>query len=518
MVVSREETAMPGKIERSVVRYVALTLLIAILGNTGPSFAGILDATWIAPTTNTDGTPLTDLASFRVFFTTSGAPCPTSSSLAVASPTPSPGPNQTVSSRLTGLRAGTPYSVAVTAVDLGGGESACSGVASGVARAEFAVSPTGSVNFGSVAIGSFAEQTFTVSNTTGGTIAGAAAVGAPFSIVAGSPFTLSGTGAMQAVRVRYTPTTSTTASATVSFTANGDTISGIVTATGTGSADTTAPSIAVTSPTSASTFVATGPSLALGGTASDNVGVTQVTWTSNRGGSGTAAGTTSWSVGAIALQAGTNIITVTARDAAGNSRPATLTVTLSDATPPTVAVTAPAPTATATGTVTVSASASDNVGVAGVQLKVDGANLGVEITTPPYAATWSSATIADGAHVLTAVARDAAGNVKTSAGVTVTVANGARDTAGPAISQPTTSATSTSVTIRWTTNEPGDTQVEYGRRTTYGRVTTLDSRLVTSHAQVITGLARHTWYHFRIKSRDAAGNLTLSSDFTFRTR
>jgi hypothetical protein len=407
----------------------------------------------------------------------------------------------------------------VTAVDLGGGESACSGVASGVARAEFAVSPTGSVNFGSVAIGSFAEQTFTVSNTTGGTIAGAAAVGAPFSIVAGSPFTLSGTGAMQAVRVRYTPTTSTTASATVSFTANGDTISGIVTATGTGSAaDTTAPSIAVTSPTSASTFVATGPSLALGGTASDNVGVTQVTWTNNRGGNGTAAGTTSWSVGAIALQAGSNIITVTARDAAGNSRPATLTVTLSDSTPPTVAVTAPAPTATVTGTVTVSASASDNVGVAGVQLKVDGANLGVEITTPPYAATWSSATIADGAHVLTAVARDAAGNVKTSAGVTVTVANGARDTAGPAISQPTTSATSTSVTIRWTTNEPGDTQVEYGRRTTYGRVTTLDSRLVTSHAQVITGLARHTWYHFRIKSRDAAGNLTLSSDFTFRTR
>jgi hypothetical protein len=124
MVVSREETAMPGKIERSVVRYVALTLLIAILGKTGPGFAGILDATWTAPTTNTDGTPLTDLASYRVYVTASGAPCPTSSSFNVASPTPSPGPSQTVSSRLTGLRAGTPYSVAVTAVDLGGGESA----------------------------------------------------------------------------------------------------------------------------------------------------------------------------------------------------------------------------------------------------------------------------------------------------------------------------------------------------------------------------------------------------------
>jgi hypothetical protein len=171
-----------------------------------------------------------------------------------------------------------------------------------------------------------------------------------------------------------------------------------------------------------------------------------------------------------------------------------------------------------TGTVTVSASASDNSGVAGVQLKMDGANLGAEITTPPYATTWSSATIADGAHVLTAVARDAAGNVKTSAGVTVTVANGARDTAGPVISQPTASATSTSATISWTTNEPSDTQVEYGRRTTYGNRTTRDPSLATAHSQVITGLARRTWYHYRVRSRDAAGNLTLSRDFMFRTR
>jgi Bacterial Ig domain len=511
---------MPGTIERSVVGCIVPTvLLIAILGDAVPGFAGILDASWTAPTTNTDGSPLADLGSYRVYLATSGAPCPTSSSFAVASPTPSPGPSQTVSSRLTGLRAGTPYSVAVIAVALGGSESACSDVASGVARAEFAVSPTGSVNFGSVGIGSFAEQTFTVSNTAGGTIAGAAAVGAPFSIVSGSPFTLSGTGATQAVRVRFTPTTSTTASATVSFTANGDTISGIVTGTGTGSAaDTIAPSIAITAPTSASTFVATGSSLALGGTASDNVGVTQVTWTNNRGGNGTAAGTTSWSAGAIALQAGTNIITVTARDAAGNTKQATLTVSLSDTTPPTVAVTGPASSATVTGTVTVSASASDNVGVAGVQFKVDGANLGVEVTTSPYATTWSSATFGDGAHVVTAVARDAAGN-KTSAGITVTVANGARDTTGPVISKPTVSATSTtSVTISWTTNEPGDTQVEYGQSTSYGSLTTLDGSLVTSHLQVITGLARHTWYHFRIRSRDAARNLTLSTDFKFRTR
>ena len=184
---------MRGTIKRSIVGCVAPTvLLIAILGDAGPGFAGILDASWTAPTTNTDGSPLTDLGSYRVYLATSGAPCPMSSSFTVASPTPSPGPSQIVSSRLTGLLAGTSYSVAVTAVDLAGGESACSSAASGVARAEFAVSPTGPVYFGSVGVGSFTEQTFTVSNSGGGTVTGAAAVAAPFSIVSGSPFTLSG--------------------------------------------------------------------------------------------------------------------------------------------------------------------------------------------------------------------------------------------------------------------------------------------------------------------------------------
>ncbi len=54
------------------------------------------------------------------------------------------------------------------------------------------------------------------------------------------------------------------------------------------------------------------------GTASDNVGVTQVSWVNNRGGSGTATGTTSWNA-SIALQSGSNVVTVTARDAAGNT-------------------------------------------------------------------------------------------------------------------------------------------------------------------------------------------------------
>jgi Divergent InlB B-repeat domain len=56
--------------------------------------------------------------------------------------------------------------------------------------------------------------------------------------------------------------------------------------------------------------------------------VTQVSWASDRGGSGTASGTTNWSASGIALQSGANVLTVSARDAAGNTGTATLTVTV----------------------------------------------------------------------------------------------------------------------------------------------------------------------------------------------
>src|SRR5206468_1752630 len=89
-----------------------------------------------------------------------------------------------------------------------------------------------------------------------------------------------------------------------------------------------------------------------------------------------------------------------------------------DTTPPTVGVTAPASGATVSGTsVPVSASASDNVGVVGVQFKLDGVNLGAE-TTGPYSVTWNTTTAANDTHTLSASARDAAGNTTTSATVT----------------------------------------------------------------------------------------------------
>ncbi|OGV68503.1 MAG: hypothetical protein A2283_22190 [Lentisphaerae bacterium RIFOXYA12_FULL_48_11] len=88
-----------------------------------------------------------------------------------------------------------------------------------------------------------------------------------------------------------------------------------------------APAIAIAAPTSLSTYSTTNPVLSIGGTASDNTGVTQVTFSNNRSDSGTCAGTTNWSCTNISLYCGVNVITVVAHDAAGNVQTNTLTVT-----------------------------------------------------------------------------------------------------------------------------------------------------------------------------------------------
>src|SRR5712692_6646903 len=100
-----------------------------------------------------------------------------------------------------------------------------------------------------------------------------------------------------------------------------------------------------------------------------------------------------------------------------------LTCPSPDTTPPTVGITSPGSGATVSGTIAVTANASDNVGVAGVQFKLDQANLGAEVTAAPYSVYWNTTTASNGSHTLTAVARDAAGNQSTSAPVTVTVSN-----------------------------------------------------------------------------------------------
>ncbi|MEJ0073167.1 MAG: Ig-like domain-containing protein [Candidatus Saccharibacteria bacterium] len=68
-----------------------------------------------------------------------------------------------------------------------------------------------------------------------------------------------------------------------------------------------------------------------------------------------------------------------------------------------------------------------------------------------------------------------------------------------------------------TTNEPADSQIEYGRTASYGSTTTKDATLTTDHSVTISGLTKSTIYHFRVRSADAAGNVGFTADSSFTT-
>jgi hypothetical protein len=66
--------------------------------------------------------------------------------------------------------------------------------------------------------------------------------------------------------------------------------------------------------------------MSLAGIAGSEVGVTSVSWTSDKGGQGSATGTENWSIEAIPLALGPNTITVTATNPSGETHTDTIVV------------------------------------------------------------------------------------------------------------------------------------------------------------------------------------------------
>ena len=139
-------------------------------------------------------------------------------------------------------------------------------------------------------------------------------------------------------------------------------------------------------------------------------------------------GGTTHSTAVVGLTSGTTYtFYVRCQDNVGNANPTDFSIIFSvastDTSPPTVTLSSPAQDATVSGTVNVSADAFDDRGVVGVQFLLDGANLGTEDLSTPFATSWDTTTASAGAHRLQAMARDAAGNRATSALINVTVSN-----------------------------------------------------------------------------------------------
>jgi len=94
-----------------------------------------------------------------------------------------------------------------------------------------------------------------------------------------------------------------------------------------------------------------------------------------------------------------------------------------DTAAPAVALTAPRKNSFVLRTVKVAATASDNGGIAGVQVKLSGNDLGAEDRYAPFELSWDTTKVRNGSYTITAVARDVAGNLTTSDSRTVTVRN-----------------------------------------------------------------------------------------------
>jgi hypothetical protein len=167
-----------------------------------------------------------------------------------------------------------------------------------------------------------------------------------------------------------------------------------------------------------------------------------------------------------------------------------------------------------TGTAVLSAAVDDDAPIALVQFLVDGVPVGAPLAAPPYTAVWDTRGVGTNQpHAISARATDVLGRTSTSGVVNVQVDN------GPVISRVALSQglTASSARVSWTTDVLADAQVEYGTTASYGLLTPVDAREDWRHDMQLTGLAPGTIYHYRVRSRDAAGALSTSADATFFT-
>jgi hypothetical protein len=184
----------------------------------------------------------------------------------------------------------------------------------------------------------------------------------------------------------------------------------------------TTPTPAVLSITIASpgaNFSTTGTTVSVTGATSGGSGTLRVTWIDDRGGSGTASGTSNWMIASLALAAGANNITATVTDGSGKTAAKTILVTRvtapsqpADTTSPTLQIISPsaAMISTSASVISLSGSASDNVGLVAVRWSNTFGAGGDAIGTT----NWQIANIPllVGTNKITVRAFDAAGNAR----------------------------------------------------------------------------------------------------------
>lgn len=116
--------------------------------------------------------------------------------------------------------------------------------------------------------------------------------------------------------------------------------------------------------------------------------------------------------------------------------------------------------------------------------------------------------------------KDAGGNTGTSGTVSFTTLAPAPDTTAPTISGVIATVASTTINGWWTTNEPATTRIYYSTTTPINVLTSLfieNTTLVTSHALTVPNLGTSTLYYLIFESKDAAGNIQRTDQFSATT-
>ncbi len=172
-------------------------------------------------------------------------------------------------------------------------------------------------------------------------------------------------------------------------------------------ADTETPSLVITTATGQ---MVSADSLDIAGTVSDNTAVISLAWRVGSGTENNISVASNWSAIVSGMSNGSNTITVTAKDAAGNTSTQTISVTYNapaDSENPIVAIATASQTIT-TDSLNIQGTASDNIGVSSLTYRFGvGAEQNISVGT-----NWSASVsgFTTGGNTITVTASDASGN------------------------------------------------------------------------------------------------------------
>jgi len=196
---------------------------------------------------------------------------------------------------------------------------------------------------------------------------------------------------------------------------------GVTTVSSKSPGSSSAPTVSITSPSSGATVAGT---ITVVTNVSANTTSVQFMVDGNNTGAAVTSAPFSLSLNTTTLSNGSHMLTAVASNAAGQmttSAGVSISVNNVGVTPPTVSITSPSSGATVAGTITVVTNVSANT--TSVQFMVDGSNTGAAVTSAPFSFSLNTTTLPNGAHALTAVASNSAGQSTTSASVAIMVNN-----------------------------------------------------------------------------------------------